>query len=43
MNRGSARQQIFQEKQACEAFPNTIAETHGLWGVEVFAYCLMGI
>src|SRR3990172_2072637 len=42
MNRGSARQRTFLNKADCEAFLNTLAETHELWGVEVFAYCLMG-
>lgn len=42
MNRGSARQPTFLEKKDYEEFLKTLADTHGLWGVEVFAYCLMG-
>jgi REP element-mobilizing transposase RayT len=42
MNRGSSRQKVFLQKQDYEAFLNTIDEVHDRWGVEVFAYCLMG-
>ncbi len=42
MNRGSARQQTFVGQKDYETFLQTLAETHALWGVEVFAYCLMG-
>ncbi len=41
MNRGSARQQIFLGHKDYETFLKTLAETHDLWGVDVFAYCLM--
>jgi len=42
MNRGGARQKIFLEKEDYEAFLKTIGEIHERWGVEIFAYCLMG-
>lgn len=42
MNRGSSRQKIFLENRDYEAFLHTLAELHHRWGVEVFAYCLMG-
>ena len=42
MNRGGSRQKIFIEKQDYEAFLKTIGEIHERWGVELFAYCLMG-
>jgi REP element-mobilizing transposase RayT len=42
MNRGAAPQETFLSKADYEAFLNTLAEIHELWGVEVFAYCLMG-
>lgn len=41
MNRGGARQRTFLDKGDYEIFLNTVAEIHELWGVEVFAYCLM--
>jgi REP element-mobilizing transposase RayT len=41
MNRGTARQATFLQEQDYEAFLKTLAEAHVLWGVEVFAYCLM--
>ena len=41
INRGTARQATFVQKQDYEAFLKTLAEAHVLWGVEVFAYCLM--
>jgi putative transposase len=42
MNRGSARQQTFLGKGDYEEFLRTLTETHTLWGVDVFGYCLMG-
>ncbi|MBI2985706.1 MAG: transposase [Deltaproteobacteria bacterium] len=42
MNRGSSRQEIFSGRRDYETFLKTLAEIHDLWGVEVFAYCLMG-
>jgi len=42
MNRGGARQKIFLGKQDYEAFLETVGEMHDGWGVEFFAYCLMG-
>lgn len=41
VNRGTARQATFLQEQDYEAFLKTLAEAHVLWGVEVFAYCLM--
>lgn len=41
MNRGGARQRTFLNKGDYEVFLKTVAETYELWGVEVFAYCLM--
>ena len=42
MNRGGSRQKIFLEKEDYETFVKTIREIHERWGVELFAYCLMG-
>jgi len=42
MNRGGSRQKIFLEKEDYEAFFKSICEIHERWGVELFAYCLMG-
>lgn len=42
MNRGIARKKIFLGKSDYEEFLKTLSEIHELWGVEVFAYCLMG-
>jgi len=42
MNRGRARQKIFLKEEDYQNFLSTVAEAHDLWGVEVFAYCLMG-
>jgi putative transposase len=42
MNRGGSRQKVFLEQQDYEAFLKTIGEIHDRWGIEVFAYCLMG-
>ena len=41
MNRGTARQTTFVDKEDYQAFLNTVAEAHRLWGIEVFSYCLM--
>jgi putative transposase len=41
MNRGTARQRTFIGDQDYQVFLDTLAEAHGLWGIEVFAYCLM--
>ncbi len=38
MNRGIARQKIFIETVDYEEFLKTIAATHELWGIQVFAY-----
>jgi len=42
MNRGGSRQKVFLDKQDYEAFLKTVGEIHDRWGVELFAYCLMG-
>ena len=42
MNRGGARQTTFTGDADYQAFLDTVAEAHRLWGIEVFAYCLMG-
>ncbi len=42
MNRGAARQRTFAEGSDYQAFLDTLAEAHRLWGIEVFAYSLMG-
>ena len=41
MNRGLARQAIFQALPDYEMFLQALYETPMLWGVEVLAYCLM--
>jgi putative transposase len=41
INRGTARQATFLQKEDSEASLKTLAEAHVLWGVEVFAYCLI--
>ena len=41
MNRGLARQAIFQALPDYEMFLQALHETHTLWEVEVFAYCLL--
>ncbi len=41
MNRGTSRRKTFLGKADYEQFLRTLSETHELWGVEVFAYCLM--
>jgi putative transposase len=42
MNRGAARQPMFADDGDYQAFLDTLAEAHRLWGIEVFAYSLMG-
>ena len=42
MNRGVSRQRVFLGRGDYEAFIKTVSEIHDRWGVEVFAYCLMG-
>ena len=42
MNRGRARQPTFVDETDYRAFLETLAEAHRQWGIEVFAYCLMG-
>jgi len=41
MNRGTARQATFVEDHDYRAFLTTLDEAFDLWGIEVFAYCLM--
>ncbi len=41
MNRGLDRQNVFVERNDYQAFFKTVSEAHDLWGIEVFAYCLM--
>jgi REP element-mobilizing transposase RayT len=41
MNRGGARQATFLDDDDYQVFLDTLAEAHRLWGIEVFAYCLM--
>jgi REP element-mobilizing transposase RayT len=41
MNRGRARQVTFLNDGDYQAFLNTLAEAHRLWGIEVFVYFLM--
>ena len=42
MNRGRARQPTFVDETDYRAFLETLAEAHRQWGIEMFAYCLMG-
>jgi len=42
MNRGRVRQPTFVDDADNLAFLDTLAEAHRLWGIEVFAYSLMG-
>ncbi|HEX9756822.1 MAG TPA: transposase, partial [Nitrospiria bacterium] len=42
MNRGLAYQKIFTDRVDRELFLNLLGECHQMWGIEVFAYCLMG-
>lgn len=41
MNRGLARQPVFRTSADREAFLAGVAEAHALWGLEIYAYCLM--
>jgi len=41
MNRGLARQPVFRTGADRQAFLAGVAEAHTLWGIEVYAYCLM--
>ena len=41
MNRGAARQPTFVAEGDYQAFLDTLAEAHRLWGIQVFAYSLM--
>ncbi len=41
MNRGSAGRKVFLSRTDYREFLKTVSEAHDLWGVEVFAYCLM--
>ena len=41
MNRGAGRREMFLGKEGNENFLETLAETHALWRVDVFAYCLI--
>jgi len=40
MNR-AGRREVFLGKEGNENFLETLAETHALWGVDVFAYCFI--
>ena len=42
MNLNAATQATFVGDADHQAFLDTVAEAHRLWGIEVFAYCLMG-
>jgi hypothetical protein len=42
MNRGVARQPTFADDGDYEAFLDTVGQAHRLWGIDVFAYSLMG-
>ena len=42
MNRGARRQSTFADDTDYQAFLDTLAQAHRLWGIEVFAYSLMG-
>ena len=41
MNRGQSRRNIFLEDQGRQSFLDLLADIVRLWGVEIFAYCLM--
>ncbi|MGH7826969.1 MAG: transposase [Candidatus Binatia bacterium] len=41
MNRGTARQPSFLRGQDYQAFLDTLADAHRIWGIEVFGYCVM--
>jgi len=42
MSRGLARRATFRTPTDYATFLQVLGETRTLWGVEVFAYCLMG-
>ena len=42
MNRGAARQRIFLNDQDRQGFLNLLGQTTQMWGLQVYAYCLMG-
>ena len=42
MNRGARRQSIFIDDTDYQAFFEVFSEANRLWGIEVFAYALMG-
>jgi len=41
MNRGTARQKIFLNDQDRQRFLDLLGQTCQMWGVRVYAYCLM--
>ncbi len=41
MNRGAARQRVFRGDEDRNRFLAVVAEAHRLWGIQVYAYCLM--
>ena len=41
MNRGAARQQIFVNDQDRQRFLDLLGQTSQMWGIRVYAYCLM--
>ena len=42
LNRGAARQKVFRGAVDYQRFLEGLAEAHTRWGVELFAFCLMG-
>lgn len=42
LNRGAGRQRVFREVRDYQRFLDGLAEAHTRWGIEVFAYCLLG-
>ncbi|MFQ5847527.1 MAG: transposase [Candidatus Methylomirabilales bacterium] len=42
LNRGTARQRVFRDARDYQRFLHGVTEVHARWGVEVFAYCLLG-
>ena len=41
MNRGTARQKVFLNDQDRQRFLDLLGQTCQMWGVRVYAYCLM--
>jgi REP element-mobilizing transposase RayT len=41
MNRGAARQKIFLNDQDRQAFLDLLGQTSKMWGLQIYAYCLM--